>query len=312
MEPIQQSESAAVPVVAKAIWPSSYSLLKQSFVFYKGHAKKFFLLGMVPFVISLVASVIALSDKGEPSIQTAVVVGLLAILGIIGTVVGIASQMAIIKSIEVFDKNETVAVKEAYVFGFKLFLSTVWAGILTVFVVGGGLVALIIPGIIIAFYVSFNYYTIALEQKRGLGALAQSWIYVKGNGFEVFKKSFYIGLAAFAVAVIVIGLMMLVSLTITGDTKAALDIISDKTPLSNSKIVYGILSDLVTYAVLMPITFSFYYFVYKHIRSLRQTVVISEAEVSETKKVIRAWCIVAIAFVVLMGMFLLWGFTLIE
>ncbi len=305
MEPVPQSEPVAAPATApvavKAVWPSAYSLLKQALVHYKAHSSRFMMLGLVPFVLAAVTSLLALYAESSSQTTAIIILVVFIVLTAAAAVVGVANQMAVIKSIEAFEKNEDLGVKDAYKFGFGIFLSTVWIGILTMLVVWGGFLALIIPGIFLSIYLSLVYFTLALENKKGMDALAQSILYVKKHASQVFGKFFYLGLVSIGVYFIIMALASLVSALVTGDMASVFVALSEKAPMSNVKAAYGIVSDFLTFTVFLPIMFSYYYFIYKYARSLRAASPITEAETAKTKKTLVIWGIVGIFTIIILA-----------
>jgi hypothetical protein len=67
-------------------------------------------------------------------------------------------------------------------------LSLIWLSILTMVVVAGGFMLLIIPGIIVAVYVSLSQVILAAEGKTGMAALMRSRELVYGNWMTMFIK----------------------------------------------------------------------------------------------------------------------------
>jgi hypothetical protein len=67
-------------------------------------------------------------------------------------------------------------------------LSLVWISILTMAIVIGGFVLLIIPGIIVAVYISLSQIVLAAEGKKGMAALMRSRELVSGNWMTIFLK----------------------------------------------------------------------------------------------------------------------------
>ncbi|MFA5360426.1 MAG: hypothetical protein WC320_00390 [Candidatus Paceibacterota bacterium] len=66
--------------------------------------------------------------------------------------------------------------------------------ILTMLFVGLGTLLFIIPGIIIAIFLCFSLYICVLESKGGMDALKASWNLVEGNWWNVFGRSFLLGI----------------------------------------------------------------------------------------------------------------------
>lgn len=86
-----------------------------------------------------------------------------------------------------------------------LFLSYIWVVILGALFVLLGLILFIIPGIVIAVWLCFSYFTVILEERRGMDALKASKELVRGLWFAIFGR-----LVLLVVAVMLI--MMVVTL----------------------------------------------------------------------------------------------------
>lgn len=84
----------------------------------------------------------------------------------------------------------------------KNVLALLWIGILSMCVVWGGLVLLVIPGLIISFYIYFAQYVYVSEGRRGLAALLRSRQLVRGDALAVVKK--LLGLIALLIAVLIV------------------------------------------------------------------------------------------------------------
>ena len=69
--------------------------------------------------------------------------------------------------------------------GFSLLFSVLWVAILIFFVMTGGFVMLIVPGVIMSIWFSFSPFVLVIEGKRGLNALLQSREYVRGYWWDI-------------------------------------------------------------------------------------------------------------------------------
>jgi hypothetical protein len=90
---------------------------------------------------------------------------------------------------------------EAYRFGYRRLWSILLVSILFALAVIAGLIALVIPGIIIAVRLSVSIPALVVERKRGTEALGRSWDLVRGQSWSVFGCF----LVAFLLAAIVNG-----------------------------------------------------------------------------------------------------------
>jgi hypothetical protein len=77
-----------------------------------------------------------------------------------------------------------------------MFWSFIFIILLTSLIVFGGYLALIIPGIIFAFYLSFGLIVLVDEKEKGYNALIKSYLVMKGRFWEVFGSMFKIMIRA--------------------------------------------------------------------------------------------------------------------
>jgi hypothetical protein len=126
-----------------------------------------------------------------------------ALLGLlISFLASIASVVASIALIATFGKGTDFS--ESYRIGFSVFWSMVWVSILVTLSVFGGAVIFLIPGIMLAVQLSFATYSLVLEGKRGMQALAQSREYVKGYWWAYVGRNLLLVLMLFAVMLIIV------------------------------------------------------------------------------------------------------------
>jgi hypothetical protein len=83
--------------------------------------------------------------------------------------------------------------RASYRFGYRRLWSILLVGILFVLAVFAGLIALVIPGIIIAVRFSVAIPALVVEGKRGTEALGRSWNLVRGRSWSVFGAFIVVG-----------------------------------------------------------------------------------------------------------------------
>ncbi len=113
----------------------------------------------------------------------------------------VASIIASLGLVSAYGKNTNFA--ESFAVGIKLFWANVWIAILVCLALFGGFIMLIIPGIILMVQLAFTNYTLVLEDKHGMAALAQSRTYAKGYWWAIFGRTLLL-ILIFIVAEIVI------------------------------------------------------------------------------------------------------------
>lgn len=84
--------------------------------------------------------------------------------------------------------------KEIFQEAWKRFAKYLWLVILVSFFVTLASLFLVIPGIIVAIYLSFYSYVFIIEGEKGMNALKRSWSLVKGNWWKVFGRLFLLNI----------------------------------------------------------------------------------------------------------------------
>ncbi len=100
-------------------------------------------------------------------------------------------------------RREVVDVKNI-IRGFDLYLNIILAHILVVALVGIALIALIIPGIIVACRLAFVSYLVMDKKLDPVAAVEESWRLTRGHGWTIF------GMAIVSFFIIIAGLLMLI------------------------------------------------------------------------------------------------------
>lgn len=84
--------------------------------------------------------------------------------------------------------DRTISIQDSLRTAFKYLLTLLSSTLIVLFIVLGGLFLLLIPGIILAFYLMFTPFEIILENKKALEAIKTSVALVKSNAKEVLLK----------------------------------------------------------------------------------------------------------------------------
>ncbi len=145
-------------------------LFAESYSLYKEH---------VTALVTLVVAPLALLGLGELlSAHGSNLLG--AALSILGFLLFVPSGIAMLLNL-----SKGLRVPEAYRAGLALCIPAIWVSILMYFVMIGGFILLIIPGLILSVSLSFGLFVLVFENKRGLTALQQSREYVRGYWWAI-------------------------------------------------------------------------------------------------------------------------------
>jgi cobalamin synthase len=171
---IQQNPQVVVSL------PGIKALLKQSWQIYKAGFKTFIAIAAVSLTAILISYV---SSSFFP-------INLILILGL--SFLSLWQAVALFYAVK--DREQRLGFKEA----FTKALPKLWPYLLTSILVGlaviGGLILLIIPGIIFAFWFFFAEYLVIAEDLSGKAALSRSKQLMKGKIGAVFARTFVVGL----------------------------------------------------------------------------------------------------------------------
>ncbi len=128
------------------------------------------------FLILIALTIIPCLLLGLGQLLTASGMRLGLIPGIIGILLFIPAGMGIILTL-----SKGTGIAQSLRVGFTLFFPALWMLILVSFVMIGGYVMLIVPGILMSLWFSLSSFALVIEGKRGLNALLQSREYVRGH-----------------------------------------------------------------------------------------------------------------------------------
>jgi hypothetical protein len=117
---------------------------------------------------------------------------LLATSGLIGGVAGSIAMFWVLSAVICAVSDETLGIRESLEAASKKLWSFIWIFSILGYIVTGGFLLVVIPGIIFSIWFFFSQFILAREDERGMNALLKSKEYVKGYWFEVFLRMFII------------------------------------------------------------------------------------------------------------------------
>lgn len=148
---------------------------------------------MLPAVITVGVTVLAGITKGGVAFVVAGVAGLL-----VGLYLGCRCFAAFLHAVV----DDQLAFGEALENGKGLVLPLIWIGFLTGFIISGGFILLIIPGIIFMVWFFFAQFILVKEDGHGMGALLKSREYVRGEWFNVALRLLLVWAASMMLGII--------------------------------------------------------------------------------------------------------------
>ena len=228
--------------------PSATTILGQAWTIYKERLSTFLGVLIIPGLIMVLFSVI-------PTNNEFLGIGVSSILIILLFVPVVLSQtwaqLALLYVIK--DRQEKIGIIEAYRRSWSKILSFLWIALLLVFIIMGGFLLLIVPGIIFAIWFSLANYILITEDLKGVDALLKSKEYVTGYWGGVFWRLFFIS--------IIIGTISFATTFILGYVLI---------PLSIPFVFY--LFQLILGLFLPQLMMIYIFLVYSHLRNLKKEI----------------------------------------
>ena len=160
--------------------------------------------------LGLVAAIGFLSigmSGSEPSPGLMIGGGLVGVLLVLGFIVVMTLNWGAIFYVAATESSAKFW--DGWRWAYTHFWSIIWIGILTSLVAATGFVLLIIPAIIFGIYLTFTYYALVNENRRGMAAMVRSAQLVHGNWWGVLGRMLLVGLVAGAIGAAVGFLMLL-------------------------------------------------------------------------------------------------------
>lgn len=142
--------------------------------------------------VGLVLSLIFSSIKG-PLIAIMVLTGITA-----GTVVICWGLAAVVFAVA----DEGLGFKDSLVHGWQRVSAFIWFFSISGFIITGGFLLFIIPGIIFLVWFAFGQFILANNNERGMNALLKSKAYVKDHWFDVFLRLFVVWIVSAFIGII--------------------------------------------------------------------------------------------------------------
>ncbi len=139
------------------------------------------LLGFVPVLFALIGSSFAFLF----ALDRKTVMGILIYFGMIPGAIAFAWGMA---GLTFATADENLGIGEALGKAWSEIWAFIWAGFLVVFIVTGGFLLFVIPGILFLVWFLFSLFVLAVEDVRGMSAILKSKEYVKGYGWSVLLR----------------------------------------------------------------------------------------------------------------------------
>jgi len=186
--------------------PGVGELLSESFQVYKSRIGVFLGIMIIPILIFLLILLPVVFFGYYYLLQglniNPLLLGLLmAVFGIIMAIISLWMSVSLLYAIK--EREQKIGIKESLAKGWHKIISYLWISILSGFIIGGGFLLLIIPGIIIALWFSLAAYVLVSEDLKGMNVLFRSKQLIKGYWGKVFWRFLVLGLIMWLITFIV-------------------------------------------------------------------------------------------------------------
>jgi len=157
---------------------SPIALLESAINLYKQRFATFFVILLIPLLVQVASWLFPFLFKASGIIPFTSV-----IFSIVSIFVSILGGLALLYAIK-----DNTGVEVSYKKGWTKIFSYFWLMVLSLFIIIGGFLLFVIPGIILAVWFVFGGYIFVYENIGGMKALSKSKEYVKGRWFGVFLR----------------------------------------------------------------------------------------------------------------------------
>ncbi len=259
---MDNQEQVRVLSSASQIFSQAWSLYKQKFSTFVG----------IVFVPTLLLSVLGFIFASSTSFDPAVfqskisldgyfpVLGPFLLLYVFSFFINAWVQIALIYVVK--DNGEDIGILEAYKRSWRKILSFWWVAMLTSFIMMGGAILFIIPGIIFAVWFSLSLFVLIVEDERGLNALLKSKQYVDAKWGGVAWRLIFIGIVFWLITVLIsFGIVLVMSV------------------LKFIPFVFGPqIIEIILGTVLTPLFVLYLFFLYKNLKELKGEMVFAPSK----------------------------------
>jgi uncharacterized protein (TIGR03067 family) len=164
-------------------------LFKKTWEIYKARGLTLIGIGLLSFVFFALPFGIFFGTGFLLALIVPVIKGpLVAVFGIIGGLAGTLGLLWGIAASVFAVTDEGLGVVEALKKGWRRLRSFIWLFLVLGFIISGGFLLLLIPGIIFTIWFAFAQFILADDDTKGMNALLKSKEYVRGRWFDIFLR----------------------------------------------------------------------------------------------------------------------------
>jgi|GEM_PF-445728 len=244
-------------------------LLSEAWQLYKARWKTFLGIMVAPILLMLLAFLVfgvgvlgvgfLESFISKSSIVNIVIylVGFVLILALFLAVIIIQfwSQVALIYAIK--DSEENIGIKESYKRGWRKIKPFIWVSILSSFIIIGGYIFFVIPGIIFTVWFIFAVYIVVAEDLKGMNAILKSREYVRNYWWQVLWRLLFL----FIVITITLVVILLIGIIVGS-------ILSFFIGEAITQGIFNLMGDFVS-VIIAPLSMIYSFLIYNNLRKIK-------------------------------------------
>jgi len=265
-------------------------LIDQTWAIYKKRFIIYFLIALIPGLISYLLSFIPLAWSSEkntdffsltnslPTVSGSSVAYsmtasiLISLVSSLLSLIGYAALIYIVKN-----NSEKINIQEALKKALKKTPQLIWVSILFTLISFGGFGLFVVPGIYFTVALVFSIFIVVSEDKKGMEALITSKFYVKNNWWQVFWRFFFLGIVTIVIGLIPLGIIFILRLSVS-TFSAFTNIFTN---------ISGLFS-LIFNTLWLPFVIIFTFLLYQSLREQKQGANFDEAKKSKNLLVVFA------------------------
>jgi len=240
--------SSSTSTQVDTLLPGATTIFSQAWAIYKQRFGT--LLGIMVIPILITAISFAVLVGGEFLITGGI--GLFLLLVILFFVIipisQVWGQIALLYAIK--DVQERIGIIESYRRGWRKIISYWWISLLAGFIILGGFLLLVVPGIVLMVWFSLALFVLVAEDLKGMDALLKSKEYIKGKWIGVLWRLFFI--VAISLIISFISSFLFIVLKVPFGSK---------------------ISNFIVGLFLTPLTMTYLFLVYRNLKSIKGEVV---------------------------------------
>jgi len=269
---VQPAISAPALAPTTGVLPGATKIFGQAWTIYKQRFGVLLGVTVIPMlIVAVVAAIFMFSGllggslfspkvSGDISGISSVIFSLMAVmiplmvaLSIVVLVIQIWAQTALLYAIK--DSQEKIGIFKSYKNGWFKILPYLWLSLLVGFVVNGGTLLLIVPGIIFSIWFSLSGFVLISEDIGGMNAMLKSREYIRGKWWNTLWKFIFIWIVVLLISLIPAVILVLLKNYIA---------------MVVGEIIIGIL--------LAPLMITYTFLVYSNLRAFKGNVTVTASK----------------------------------